>query len=761
MGIRGRNGVLGKMAGVLRRRWRRMAVVLLPLLLGLLHVAGVIPIPVLGRLDQLIYDARLRATMPRTLDERIVIIDIDEYSLERVGHWPWGRDKMARFTQELVQRQQVDVVGFDVVFAEPDGSSGLAHLRRLAQGPLKDQAGFVAQLERIAPDLDFDARLAHTFAGQNVVLGYYFTSDRDGGARGTLPVPVLKPDQLQGRLLRTTSWNGYGSNIAVLAHAAPVAGFFNAMSDEDGVVRSLPLLAEYQGQYYESLALAVFRMLLGMPEVRPSFAPGTEGTARPSLQGIDLRQEGRSLWLPTDDQLAMLVPYRGPGGPRGGSFRYIPAADVLEGKLPEASLQGRIVLIGSTAPGLQDQRATPVGGAYPGVETHANVIAGFLDGKGLVRPDYAEAFDLAQMVFAGLLLAIALPVLSAGAAVALSVGMLGGFAALNLWLYQAHGLAMPLAAVLALVLMAYALNMSYGYFVESRAKRGLAHLFGTYVPPELVDEMVLEPERYSMQAASRDLTVMFCDMRGFTAMSERMEPVQLQALLNAIFTRLTQIIRGRRGTIDKYMGDCVMAFWGAPVATSEHAALAVEAALGMVQAVRDLNAEHLERGLPAIGVGIGLNTGAMCVGDMGSDIRRSYTVIGDAVNLGSRLEGLCKVYGVEIVVSESTRAQAHGFVWQELDRVCVKGKEQAVAIFRPRGVLGSVDSAQLQSLDLWHAWLAAFRAQDWSKCDVLWQTLQSHPPGGNLLTLYAARLQSQRVLPYDPDWDGSNHFDTK
>lgn len=738
-----------------------MGVVLLPLLLALLHATGMLAVPVLERLDLLIYDARLRAAMPRTLDDRIAIIDIDEDSLERVGHWPWGRDKLARFTQELLERQQAAVIGFDVVFAEPDGSSGLASLQSLAQGPLRGQASFAAQLERIAPDLDFDARFARTLEGQNVVLGYYFTSDRDGRARGTLPAPALDPAYLQGRPLRSTTWSGHGSNIAVLARAAPVAGFFNAMNDDDGVVRSLPLLAEYQGQYYESLALAVFRVLLGMPEVRPGFAPGGAGAAAPALQAIELHQEGRSLPLPVDERLATLVPYRGPGGPQGGSFRYIPAADVLEGRLPAASLQGQIVLVGSTTPGLQDLRATPVGGAYPGVEAHANMIAGFLDGKSTVRPDYAIGFDVLQILGAGLLLAVALPLLSAGAAVSLSLGTLGGLVALNLWLYQVHGLAMPLAAVLAVVLLAYALNMSYGYFVESRAKRGLAQLFGTYVPPELVDEMVLEPERYSMQAASRDLTVMFCDMRGFTAMSERMEPVQLQALLNDIFTRLTQVIRQWRGTIDKYMGDCVMAFWGAPVETPGHAALAVQAALGMVQAVQALNAEHRARALPEIGVGIGMNTGAMCVGDMGSDIRRSYTVIGDAVNLGSRLEGLCKVYGVEIVASETTHAQAPGFVWQELDRVCVKGKEQAVAIYRPLGVEGAVDDGLLQALALWHEWLAAFRAQDWTRCDALWPALQSRPPGGNLLALYAQRLQTQRVLPYNPDWDGATHFDTK
>ena len=320
---------------------------------------------------------------------------------------------------------------------------------------------------------------------------------------------------------------------------------------------------------------------------------------------------------------------------------------------------------------------------------------------------------------------------------------------------------MPLAAVLALVLLAFALNMSYGYFVEGRAKRGLAHLFGTYVPPELVNEMVREPERYSMQAASRELTVMFCDMRGFTAMSERMEPVQLQALLNEIFTRLTQVIRQQRGTIDKYMGDCVMAFWGAPVATPEHATLAVRAALGMAHSVHALNAEHRARGLPEIGIGIGLNTGPMCVGDMGSDIRRSYTVIGDAVNLGSRLEGLSKVYGVDSVVSESARRAAPDFAWQELDRVRVKGKEQAVAIYWPLAPTERVDKNVLDELKTWAVFLKAYRAQDWEQCDVLMLNLQRMNAKKFLYEVYSERVASMRLLPFDPDWDGATNFETK
>ena len=744
----------------MRRRGLRLLVAFLPMLLALLHASGAWRMPVLDRLDQIIYDIRLRATMPRTLDERVVIVDIDERSLEEVGHWPWGRDKLAQLTQELLERQQAAVLGFDVVFSEPDGSSGLRHLQHLAQGALRDVPGYRQALQKLAPKLDFDQRFAEVLRGQSVVLGYYFTSDRDGGARGQLPPPVVTRQQLMGQALRATAWNGHGSNIPSLAQAAPVAGFFNAMSDVDGVVRSLPLLAQYQGQYYESLALAVFRTLLGLPEVRPSFAAG--GTQEwAAVQGIELHQDGRSQLIPTDDRLAVLVPYRGPGGQRGGSFSYVSASDVLRGKLAAAQLRDKVVLVGSTAPGLQDLRATPVGGAYPGVEAHANLIARFLDGQGPVQPDYALGFDLAQIAIAGLLLGLLLPWLGAGLALALSISVFAALVGLNLWLFLSHSLVFPLATVLVMVLLAFALNMSYGYFVESRTKRGLAHLFGTYVPPELVDEMVREPERYSMQAAMRELTVMFCDIRGFTTLSERMEPVQLQALLNTLFSRLTHVIRQQRGTIDKYMGDCVMAFWGAPVAAPDHAHLAVQAALDMVQAVHAVNTEHQAQGLPAIGVGVGLNTGPMCVGDMGSDVRRSYTVIGDAVNLGSRLEGLCKAYGVEIVASESTHAQAPGFVWLELDRVCVKGKEQAVAIYHPLGAVGQVDGERLQALEHWHRWLAAFRAQQWPVCDELWPSVQSNPAGAKLLDFYAQRLQERRVLPYDPDWDGATHFDTK
>lgn len=744
------------------KHWQRIAVTLFPLALVLLHAMGIVPMGAMQRLDDVFYDARLRATMPKTLDERIVIVDIDEKSLAELGRFPWGRNKLAHLVDVLFEQQHIALLGFDIVFAEPDDSSGLTRLTGLAQNEFKDQPGFAERIKQLQPELDYDAVFARALDKRPVILGYYFTSDRDGHIAGTLPASVLSGAEYKGRTIPAFQWNGFGSNIAELAQAAPLAGHFNPVADADGVVRSLPLLAEYKGQYYESLALAMFRRLVGSPTVSPGFSD--EQWLSRNYQALDriLLKEGKSsLSIPVDKHVATLIPFRGTGGAQGGSFRYVSAADVIAGRLPANSLRDKIVLVGTTAPGLQDLRVTPVGEVYPGVESHANVISGWLDHKVVLKPDYAMGYDIVILTIAGLLLAVGLPLLTAPRAVMLSIGVLATVVGVNTWLYLSFGLVMPLAAAIVMTMTAFALNMSYGYFVESKSKRELAHLFGTYVPPELVDEMVKDPDSYSMKATSRELTVMFCDMRGFTKMSEHMEPTQLQELLTGVFSKLTSLIRANRGTIDKYMGDCVMAFWGAPVDTPEHAHLAVKSAMEMVGAVREINLDHRARGLPDIGIGIGLNTGTMCVGDMGSNIRRAYTVIGDAVNLGSRLEGLSKIYGVDIVVSETTRKLAQDFAWQELDRVRVKGKEQAVAIFWPMAPVTQMNEAITMELKTWVSFVKAYRAQNWDQADVLLLNLSRMNAKKFLYQLYAERVASMRLLPFDAEWDGATNFETK
>ncbi|WP_295856844.1 adenylate/guanylate cyclase domain-containing protein [uncultured Xylophilus sp.] len=679
--------------GLARHRWR-IAVTLLAVLVSLLVSLGVLPSDAVRRLDDMVYDVRLRATMPRTLDERIVIVDIDEESLATFGRWPWSRDKVARLVDELFERQQVAVVGFDVLFAEADDSSGLARLRALADGPLRGQPGFAEQLRLLTPSLDHDARFARALQGRPVVLGYYLTSDRDSQIRGVLPAPVLRGASSAGASavpsLSTLRWSGAGGSLPSIAAAAPRAGYMNSINDADGLLRSVGLIADLHGDYHEALSLAMYRTWRGEPRVLPELVPGQAagGDAPLLLAGLLLEKDGRFQSLPVDDRAAMLVPFRGPGGVRGGSYRYVSAGDLLSGHIAVGDLRDRLVLVGTTAPGLLDLRTTPVGEAYPGVETHANLLSAMLDGRTLVRPDYAAGYEATTIVLPGLVLAFALPFIGMGAAIALTTVLIAALVAANVGLFVSGGLVLPLALPVLSILVAFALNMGHGYFVESRSKRQLARLFGTYVPRELVDEMLRAPEAYSMQAENREMTVMFCDMRGFTALSERMEPLELQALLNDVFNRLSAVIQQHRGTIDKYIGDCVMAFWGAPVATPYHARLAVTAALEMVKVVEAFNNGQRACGLPEIGVGIGLNTGTMCVGDMGSDLRRSYTVVGDAVNLASRLEGLSKTYGRAVIASNTTHAQsAADFRWTELGKVTVTGRRQSVGIFTPEPLL--------------------------------------------------------------------------
>ena len=743
-------------AGFKRHRLRILATAGLTLL-ALLHATGLWNVALLQRLDEGLYDVRLRLTMPRTLDERVVIIEIDELSLARLGRWPWSRERVAALVRELVERQQVAALGVDAVFAEPDGSSSLRQLEQLARGALQDNADFGRWLAGAAPQLDSDGILADTLRRAPVALGYYFSSDREGGRSGVLPPALARLDPPAPGVLH---WDGYAANIARLTEAARAGGFFNSVADPDGTLRSVPLVAAFDGALYESLALATVRLGLGGPPLGVRRAAGQPAGA---LSAVTLGQGEHSLRVPIDARGTVLVPFRGPGGPKGGSFRYISAADVIEGRLAPAELQGRHALLGFTAPGLMDLRATPVGEVYPGIEIHANLISGLLDGRVLARPDYARGFEATLLLALGALLTIGLSVLPVGAALAWGLALLAGVLALDLGLYLGIGLAMPQAAALMLVLNALMLNMVLGYFVESRAKRVLARQFATYVPPELVRQMLSQPERYGMQARAQELTVMFCDLRGFTSLSETMAPLAAQALLNDVLSRLTRVIRAHGGTIDKYMGDCVMAFWGAPVPQPDHARRAVDAALDLVDEVRQWSAQRSARDEVPLSVAIGLNTGAMSVGNMGSDLRRAYTVIGDAVNLAARLEGLARVYDVELLASQATveQAAAAGHVWQELDRVRVKGRHQAVTIHTVRARAGQDDAALRAELALWAQAWPLWRAGRFFEFQTKVRILRTHNANYSLYRLFDERVASLLRSSPGADWDGVTVYDAK
>jgi adenylate cyclase len=321
---------------------------------------------------------------------------------------------------------------------------------------------------------------------------------------------------------------------------------------------------------------------------------------------------------------------------------------------------------------------------------------------------------------------------------------------------------LPLATSILMVAFLYTMNMSYGYFVESRSKRQFTELFGQYVPPELVDRMAHDPRKYSMEPRAAELTILFSDVRGFTSISEALKPEDLREYINEYLTDMSGIIRGRyRGTLDKYIGDAIMAFWGAPVEDPQHARNGVLAALYMQRECEVLNARFAARGWPALKIGVGLNTGHVRVGDMGSQVRRAYTVMGDAVNIASRLEGRTKHYGVGILVGEATREGASDVLFREIDRIRVKGKDTPVTIYEPLGLAGDAAPQQHEELRAWDEMLSAYRDRLWADAEAKLSWLRGRDPGHGLYALYAERIAGYRSTPPPQDWDGVTAFDEK
>ena len=753
--------------------WRALRIALLAaVVLGACaHAIGVLPLRFVAQLDLAIADTRLRAFMPRTLDPRIVIVDIDERSLVEVGRWPWGRDRMAALADELFVRQRAAVVGFDVLFAEPDTSSGLPALERMIGSNAELARVLEHRLEHLRSQLDYDARFARALVGRNAVLGFYLSSEANAQRTGVLPAPLFDAAVLRGRPVELTHWTGYASSLPVFAQAAPAAGFFNAVADPDGQVRSVPLIAELDGRHYEPLALAVLRRYTGVSEVVPvapvqTWLPSGYG----GLDRVELRQGSERLSIPVDARARARVPFRGPGGARGGSFEYVSAADLLNGRVAQGRLAGKLVLVGSTAPGVYDLRPTPVAEVFPGVEVHASLLSGLLDARIPGEPDWAAGFELAQTLGVAVLLVGLLPQLRAVRSAQLLIGLLTVLVAGNLWAYRGFGLILPIASALLLSLLLYMGLTVWAYIVEGRNRRSLARLFGTYVPPELVEEMARDPARYDMRAENQVLTIMFCDMRNFTLVSEQLAPEAVRALVNRFFSAMTGEIRTQRGTLDKYIGDAIMAFWGAPVADARHADHAVRAALAMTRQLDALNAELRERGLPPIGVGIGLNSGLVCVGDMGSNIRRSYTVMGDPVNLASRVEALTRHYGVDLLVGESTREACvdSTLCWIEVDRVRVKGKSQPVTLFTPVTEEVSRVPSFDEQLRHWQLALTHYRLQHWDEAQAELRQMRPQRPDSVPDTVFAGmrRLLEERITDYrstapPADWDGAHTFDSK
>ena len=734
---------------MLKQRILRYGLGIAMISLIVFHVTGHFPIPLLTTLDNQIYDLRLRLTLPENVDKKVVIIDIDEKSLGDIGQWPWDRKTMAKIVDNLFDTYKINVLGFDIVFAEKDEDPSDKFLIDMAKGPLANNTDFQQIYTKAKPSLQRDESFAKALANRNTVMGIIFYGDDTIPYKGTLPDGL---PQFSKEIIDTFEFNhanSYIANLDILQKNARTAGFFDTpitLLDNDGVFRKVPLLQEYNGKIYQSLALAATRASLKNNEIKISYAELDDQGVEKSLEWIYIGD----IAIPVDEHSSVLVPYIG----KHHSFDYISAVDILNKKAPENLLKNKIALFGTSAAGLLDLRTTPLEKSYPGVEVHANIIQGILDQTIKHRPEYLLGFEILMLLVFGTVLTFLLPALSplwGSLAMSLSITII---IAIDYFAWNSWHMVIPIASSLTLITLLYILNMTYGFFVESRGKRQLTHLFGQYVPPELVDEMSKNLSEINLDGEIRNMSVLFTDVRGFTTISENMEPKELTTFINAFLTPLTHVIHHNRGTIDKYMGDAIMAFWGAPLEDQQHARHALTAGLEMLVAIKKLNAKFQEQGKPDIRIGVGVNTGEMNVGNKGSEFRVDYTVLGDAVNLGSRLEGLTKIYGVDILTSEATRYEVPEFEYRELDLVKVKGKDKPVTIYEPIDLVENIGQQERQTIKQFHHAIKLYRSQSWDGAEQAIFALSQQDPDRKIYQIYLDRIAYFRNHSPGDDWDG-------
>ncbi len=733
-----------------RRFIGQFALSALLIILLTLHLTGLVNMPFVDRLDNLMYDLKVRTTTAQGVDERVVIVDIDDKSLQAEGRWPWPREKMARLQTNLFEQYGAAAVGYDIVFSEPDASSGLPVLEALAANELKDQPLFAGMIEQLRPRLDYDGLMAESLGKGMSVLGYYFNVNEGAERIAILPKPLFTQDQLGGLGGAFMHAQGYGGALPRLLEKATSAGFYNSLPDNDGVIRRMPVMINYQASYYASLPIMLARAAMDAQEIK-LVNPGGDGFNRYIPHALDID----GLKVPFDAQGGVLVPYRKPG-----SYHFVSATDVISGQTPASEIEGRIVLVGTTAPGLADIRVTPVSEVFPGVEIHASLMSGILDQNLKWKPRQITTLNVAIVVILGIVIGILLPMTTPMIAAFSTLGFLVLVIGLDVWGWNALNMEFPLGAPMVTVLGMFVVNMSYGFFVETRAKGQITKLFGQYVPKELVEEMSRDPDRYNLKGESREMSVLFSDIRDFTSISEGLPAASLAEMLNFYLSSMTRIVQQRRGTIDKYIGDAIMAFWGAPVSDPNHARDAIQAAMQMQRDLDELNPQMKLKGWPEIKIGIGVNSGKMSVGNMGSEFRMAYTVMADAVNLASRLEGLTKQYGLGILVGEEAVALCPDIEFMKVDVVRVKGKLHPVTIFEPLGEKEQVDVAAIKRKQDFEQARAAYLVQNFDEAeDILRKANKRHP--GKLYEVYLERIAHFREIPPPAEWDGVFTFTSK
>jgi adenylate cyclase len=762
------------------------------LVLALLHVLDVLwaqkgsQLPVISRIEHAAQDyvlTQLRG--PRAPSGQVVIVAIDERSVQAEGLWPWSRARMARLVDALAEGG-VAAVGFDVVWADEDAQGhrladlaarlkaarALAHEPEVARALEEAWAQAAAGEPGLPPDVEPTQQLADAIErAKNVTVGFMFRTEADapaGGAGGADPLRFFRTEPAQGqdaagRLVADPkaaqravgrSFPGAVPPVDEVVQVADSGGFFTVLPDPDGVIRRYHALASAGGAAYPALGVALLARVQGREGIPAPVQPvGVAGSQ--VLVGLRVG----TLEIATDDYGRAPLNYY-------GSYRDFPtwsATDLLHGRIPREQLKGKIAIVGTTAPGTWDQRVTPFDAIAPGVITHATFVDNVLHGQLLERSQWVVLGEVLMMVAASVALAFLFSRVSSLAAAPALLAVMAIWAAVSVLALRRFNLVLasglPLLQVLAMFLAA----TTYRFFSEEKEKRKARERFSRFLAPAIVDEVLAHEGSLRLGGEKRELTALFADIRGFTTISEQLDPHVLLEVLNQYLTPMTDIIvSGHQGTLDKYIGDAIMAFWGAPRPQPDHALRSCRAALAMLEELDRLRAGWRAQGLPDIDVGIGLNTGPMSVGFVGSQDRfYNYTILGDAVNLASRLEGANRLYGTRIIIGPETFDQVQAqVVVRQLDLVRVKGKREPVRIYELMAL--APGPAGLRPFLEAFAWgFSAWQAQRWDEATAHFREADRLKGGDACAQVYLARCEEMRRHPPGPEWDGVYEMKTK
>lgn len=692
-------------------------------------------------IENLGYDLQLKTYIYRKHPRpsaAIAIVDIDDKSLQAEGHWPWARSKLADLITRLHNNGAV-VIAFDMFFSEKEPNIADQVFTKVSVDPsaTPEISDFLKQQ---IPQFDNDVIFANALSKGINILAISFLPRPQ--MQNALPPALLPITKQQSKEFNLYNAQGFIASIPELQQAARLGGFINIFADGDGIFRHVPLLIEFNNNLYPSLALQAVISFIGAPIqlVTPAYGNTQE------LEGIQL---GNTL-IPIDIKGQALIPFIG----KSFTFPYYSATDILHDRIPKQLIQGKIIFVGTSATGLGDLKPTAVENPYPGVEIQASIANGILDNQFSYKPAWTYGANLLITILFGLLSAFIFPYLGARSSGLIIVILPLALLYINNLLWEQTGLVLSVLEPSLLVLISAILNLIYGYLFETRRRERIKAMFGQYVPEKHIDEMLKTTSEYGLRGDDREMSVLFADIRGFTTISEGLTASQLVDLLNTYFTPMTEIIFKNRGTIDKYVGDLIMAFWGAPLKDKNHARHAIESAISMQEKTKEMAKLLKDKNWPDIHIGIGINSGMMSVGDMGSQYRRNYTVLGDNVNLASRVESLTKFYGANIMVTEATQQNQTKFIFRKLDRVRVKGKSQGIEIYDVLGRIDTLTPELENELREYNRGLDAYFNQQWDLAAQIMESLHQQHPDTKIYKVYIDRINEYKQHPQPADWDG-------